>query len=71
MTFQSIGGASEGLLYPRADAGQMAAGKAGKIMLGVLMLAIGVAILTGWDKRFEAWAVDASPAWLTDLTTRY
>jgi len=49
----------------------MAAGKAGKIVLGVLMLAIGVAILTGWDKRFEAWAVDASPAWLTDLTTRY
>jgi cytochrome c-type biogenesis protein len=48
----------------------LAAGKGGKLMLGALMLAIGVAILTGWDKRFEAWAVEASPAWLTELTTR-
>ena len=49
----------------------MAAGKSGKLMLGVLLLAVGVAILTGWDKRFEAWAVDVSPAWLTQLTTRF
>jgi hypothetical protein len=49
----------------------LAAGKSGKVMLGVVMLAIGVAILTGWDKRFEAWAVRVSPAWLTELTTRY
>jgi len=49
----------------------MAAGKSGKLMLGVLLLAVGVAILTGWDKQFEAWAVDASPAWLTQLTTRF
>lgn len=49
----------------------MSAGKSGKIILGVMMLAIGVAILTGLDKRFEAWAVDVSPAWLTDLTTKY
>lgn len=49
----------------------MAAGKTGKMVLGMVMLAIGVAILTGWDKRFEAWAVEASPAWLTELTTRF
>jgi cytochrome c biogenesis protein CcdA len=49
----------------------LAAGQGGKLLLGVLMLAIGVAILGGWDKRFEAWAVDVSPAWLTNLTTRY
>jgi cytochrome c biogenesis protein CcdA len=49
----------------------MAAGQRGKQVLGVLMLVIGLAILTGWDKRFEAWAVDASPAWLTQLTTRF
>ncbi|HTP73854.1 MAG TPA: cytochrome c biogenesis CcdA family protein [Burkholderiaceae bacterium] len=49
----------------------LAAGKGGKVVLGVLLLAVGVAILTGWDKRFEAWAVDVSPAWLTELTTRY
>lgn len=49
----------------------MSAGTAGKVILGLVMLTIGVAILTGWDKRFEAWAVDVSPAWLTDLTTRF
>lgn len=49
----------------------MAFGRSGKVVLGVLMLVIGVAILTGGDKRFEAWAVEASPAWLTDLTTRF
>jgi cytochrome c-type biogenesis protein len=49
----------------------MAAGKGGKTILGIVMLAIGLAILTGWDKRFEAWAVRVSPAWLTELTTRY
>lgn len=49
----------------------MAVGKGGKTVLGTVMLAIGIAILTGWDKRFEAWAVDVSPAWLTNLTTRY
>lgn len=49
----------------------LAAGKSGKMILGVVMLAIGIAILTGWDKRFEAWAVRVSPAWLTELTTRY
>lgn len=49
----------------------MAAGKSGKMILGVVMLAIGLAVLTGWDKHFEAWAVRVSPAWLTELTTRY
>jgi len=49
----------------------MSAGKTGKVLLGLVMLSIGVAILTGWDKLFEAWAVNASPAWLTDLTTRF
>jgi cytochrome c-type biogenesis protein len=47
------------------------AGKSGKLLLGVLFLSVGVAIMTGWDKRFEAWAVRASPDWLTNLTTRF
>ena len=49
----------------------LSAGKNGKLVLGLVMLGLGVAILTGWDKSFEAWAVNASPAWLTELTTRY
>lgn len=47
------------------------AGKWGKLVLGGIMLLLGVAILTGLDKSFEAFVVDISPEWLTDLTTRY
>lgn len=46
-------------------------GKAGKAILGVLMIAVARLILSGVDKNFEAWLVDHSPAWLTALTTRF
>jgi cytochrome c-type biogenesis protein len=49
----------------------MAAGKGAKAGLGVLMVLIGVLIVTGMAKRFEAALVDASPQWLTDLTTQF
>jgi cytochrome c biogenesis protein CcdA len=48
-----------------------AAGRRGSRLLGIVFLVLGAAILTGWDKRIEAWAVDHSPDWLTRLTTRY
>jgi cytochrome c biogenesis protein CcdA len=52
--------------------GQMlAAGKYGKSILGGLLLVAGVAILSGQDRSFEAWAVKVSPDWLTTLTTRF
>ncbi len=44
-------------------------GKLGKQILGVALLVIGVAVLTGMDKRFEAWILDVAPSWLIDLTT--
>lgn len=47
------------------------AGKAGKTVLGIIMVAIAVLILSGADKPLEAWLVDMSPAWLTALTTRF
>jgi cytochrome c-type biogenesis protein len=47
------------------------AGQTGKYILGAALLAIGAAILTGVDKTLEAALVQASPAWLTDLTTRF
>ena len=47
------------------------AGKGGKTLLGVLLLAIGLLIATGLDKRLETALVDASPEWLTQLTTRF
>ena len=43
----------------------------GKPLLGIVFVAIGLSILTGWDHRLEAALVEASPSWLTSLTTRY
>jgi cytochrome c-type biogenesis protein len=42
-----------------------------KAALGVVFVGIGVLVLTGLDKPFETMLVDASPQWLTDLTTRF
>ena len=49
----------------------MSAGKLGKGLLGAAFILIGVAIISGADKRIEAALVDASPAWLTQLTTSF
>jgi hypothetical protein len=49
----------------------LAAGRGGKALLGALLLAIGVLILSGFDKKLETALVEASPAWLTELTTRF
>jgi cytochrome c biogenesis protein CcdA len=46
-------------------------GKAAKAVFGAVLLVIGIAILTGVDKQLEAALVEASPAWLTSLTTRF
>lgn len=46
-------------------------GSGGKTLLGLLLAVIAVLILTGLDKRIEAALVEASPAWLTHLTTRF
>jgi cytochrome c biogenesis protein CcdA len=45
------------------------AGKAFKIALGALLTILGLAVLSGTDKALETWLVEASPAWLTALTT--
>jgi cytochrome c-type biogenesis protein len=49
----------------------MEAGKGGKALLGGLLVAIGLLVATGLHKRLETLLVDASPAWLTRLTTQY
>ncbi len=49
----------------------MSAGKAGKLVLGGGALAVSALILTGMDHALEGALVAASPAWLTDLTTRF
>ena len=42
-----------------------------KLAFGLLFVAIGVLVLSGFDKTVETALVDASPQWLTDLTTRF
>jgi cytochrome c biogenesis protein CcdA len=51
--------------------GLRAAGKSGTIAMGVILLATGFLVVTGLDKVLETKLVELSPAWLTDLTTRY
>jgi cytochrome c-type biogenesis protein len=47
------------------------AGSSGKYLLGGVLILTGVAILTGFDKTLETQIVAASPAWLTELTTKF
>jgi cytochrome c biogenesis protein CcdA len=48
-----------------------AAGKTGKLTMGVILVAVGILVISGLDKRLETMLVDLSPAWLTELTTRF
>lgn len=47
------------------------AGKIGKRILGAILFLVGLLIISGLDKQFEALIVAASPDWLISLTTRY
>ena len=48
----------------------MGLGKGLKAALGLILVATGLMIATGTDKLAETILVNASPAWLTTLTTR-
>ena len=65
-----IGALSRGAMQ-RLHGRLLAAGQRGRWLLGAALVLIGVAILTGWDRGFESWIVEHSPAWLTELTTRF
>jgi cytochrome c-type biogenesis protein len=49
----------------------LAAGSKGKMIFGAVLLVAGTLVLSGLDKRVESFLVDASPEWLTVLTTRF
>jgi cytochrome c-type biogenesis protein len=53
----------------RVRSSLMSAGKLGKGLLGAAFIVVGVAIVSGADKRIEAALVAASPPWLTEWTT--
>jgi cytochrome c biogenesis protein CcdA len=42
-----------------------------RAVLGVILVSLGLLIVSGRDKRVEAALVEASPAWLTKLTTQF
>jgi cytochrome c biogenesis protein CcdA len=48
-----------------------ATGKGARTALGFVLVALGCLTLGGWDKRLETALVNASPRWLTELTTRF
>ena len=49
----------------------LTAGSGGRVLLGVVLVGIGALILSGLDKRIETILVEASPAWLTELASRF
>lgn len=49
----------------------VAAGHWGKLAMGATLTAVGILTLSGFDRRLETILVEASPAWLTALTTRF
>jgi cytochrome c-type biogenesis protein len=51
--------------------GLMQASHVLKVALGLSLVAISIAVLTGLDRSLETVLVDASPQWLTELTTRF
>jgi cytochrome c-type biogenesis protein len=59
----------EALLGTRARL--LAVGRWGKWLLGAMLVAMGMSVITGWDKGVETWMVDRTPDWLTQLTTRF
>jgi cytochrome c biogenesis protein CcdA len=46
-------------------------GARAKAAFAIVLVAMGILVLTGINKRVETFAVDHSPQWLTDLTTRF
>ena len=65
-----LGSASQGVLRHWKQR-MMVAGQRGRWALGAILIAVGVAVATGWDKDAETWLLDQSPDWLTRLTTRF
>lgn len=49
----------------------METGRTGKTILGLLLVTVGLLVATNLDKRIETILVEASPAWLTELTTKF
>ena len=58
-------------LFASTSGNLLRLGTYGKYVLGGLMAVLGLIMSTGWDRSLEAYMVEISPAWLTELTTRF
>jgi hypothetical protein len=47
------------------------AGETGRRLLGLALVVLGLAMLSGLDRTLESLIVQVSPDWLTRLTTRF
>lgn len=47
----------------------MSGGMHARMLFAIVLIAFGIIVVTGLDKRIETFAV--KPQWLTDLTTRF
>jgi cytochrome c biogenesis protein CcdA len=56
-------------LFARVRGRLMAGGSRGKKLLGAVLLVVGAAILTGFDRSIEAALVAASPDWMVEWST--
>jgi cytochrome c-type biogenesis protein len=65
-----IGLASRSLLQ-RSRGKLLSASHRFKSVLGTILVVLGVLIVSGYDKPVEAALVEASPEWLTKLTTQF
>jgi cytochrome c-type biogenesis protein len=65
-----VGLASRSLLQ-KTRGKLMSASGTFKSVLGVILVLLGLMIVSGYDKRAEAALVEASPEWLTKLTTQF
>ncbi|WNV03001.1 cytochrome c biogenesis protein CcdA [Candidatus Methylospira mobilis] len=52
----------------RFKTGLSATGNTGKKLLGCLLLIVGILIVTGLNKTFEAWVLNHAPLWLIRLS---
>jgi len=58
-------------LLLRWRGGMSAGGSVIKQALGLFLVVIGLLVVTGLDRSFEAGLVEVSPQWLTNITTRF
>jgi cytochrome c-type biogenesis protein len=58
-------------VYHRSRRNFSMAGRGLKVVLGLALILLGSLIFSGYDRLVEAALVDASPEWLTALTTRF